>query len=123
MDQNNSEYGHFLRSAPFSNKNSNSDKTIDAVSRKCSVKKAFLEISQNSQETPVLETVFNQVAAKSDIFTEVILNELYKSLGVGNFPCTMKLANVALVYKKAIGLRKRIIDRSAYCQTYQKFLK
>ena len=58
MDHNNSEYGHFLRSAPFSNKNSNSDKTIDAVSRKCSVKKAFLEISQNSQETPVLETVF-----------------------------------------------------------------
>ena len=58
MDQNNSEYGRFLRSAPFSNKNSNSDKTIDAVARKSSVKKAFLEILQNSQETPVLETLF-----------------------------------------------------------------
>ena len=39
------------------------------------------------------------IKANSDIFTEVH-KELNIGLEVGNFPCTMKLANVILVYKK-----------------------
>ena len=31
---------------------------LEAVVRRCSVKKVFLEISQNSQETPVPESLF-----------------------------------------------------------------
>ena len=31
---------------------------IDAVVQRCSVKKVFIEISQNSQETPVPESLF-----------------------------------------------------------------
>ena len=38
--------------------------------------------------------------ANSDIFTEVIHKELNRGLEAGNFPCTMKLANVTPVYKK-----------------------
>ena len=37
--------------------------------------------------------------------------------------CTMKLANVTPVLKKAIDQRKVTIDLSAYYQTYQKSLK
>ena len=33
----------------------------EAFARRCSVKKVFLEISQNSQETPVPESFFNGV--------------------------------------------------------------
>ena len=40
------------------------------------------------------------IKANSDIFTEVIHKELNRGLEVGNFPCTMKLANVTPVYKK-----------------------
>ena len=38
--------------------------------------------------------------ANSDIFTEVIHNELNKGLEVGNFHCTMKLSNITPAYKK-----------------------
>ena len=34
------------------------------------------------------------------MFTEVIHKELNRGLGVGNFPCTLKLANVTPVYKE-----------------------
>ena len=40
------------------------------------------------------------IKANSDIFIEVIHKELNRGLEVGNFPCTMKLANVTPVYKK-----------------------
>ena len=40
------------------------------------------------------------IKANSDIFTEVKHKELNRGLEVGNFPCTMKLANVTPVYKK-----------------------
>ena len=33
-------------------------KESEAVARRCSVKKALLEISQNSQETPVPKSLF-----------------------------------------------------------------
>ena len=33
----------------------------EAVARRCSVKKVFLKISQNSQKTPVLDSLFNKV--------------------------------------------------------------
>ena len=46
------------------------------------------------------------IKANSDIFTEVIHKELSRGLEVGNFPCTMKLANVTPVYKKSNGLEK-----------------
>ena len=49
--------------------------------------------------------------------------ELNRGLEVGNFPYTMKLANVTPVYKKGNRSEKVIIDLSAYCQTYQKSLK
>ena len=35
---------------------------LDAVSWKCSVPKFFVEVSQNSQEKPVLESLFNRPA-------------------------------------------------------------
>ena len=63
------------------------------------------------------------IKANSDIFTEVIHKKLNRGLEVGNFPCTMKLANIKPVYKKVIDQRKIIIDLSAYYQTYQKSLK
>ena len=34
------------------------------------------------------------------MFTEIIHKELNRGLGVDNFPCTMKLANVTPVYKE-----------------------
>ena len=40
------------------------------------------------------------IEANPEIFTEVIHKELNRGLEVGNFPCTMKLANVTPVYKK-----------------------
>ena len=40
------------------------------------------------------------IKANSNIFTEVIHEEFNRGLEVGNFPCTMKLANVTPVYKK-----------------------
>ena len=33
----------------------------EAAARRCSVKKVFLKISQNSQKTPVLDSLFNKV--------------------------------------------------------------
>ena len=35
---------------------------IEAVARRCSVKKVLLVISQNSRKTPVPESLFNKVA-------------------------------------------------------------
>ena len=49
--------------------------------------------------------------------------ELHKGLEVGNFSCTMKVASVRPVYKKAINQGKVIINLPAYYQTYQKSLK
>ena len=47
--------------------------------------------------------------------------ELNKGPEAGNFPCTMKLANITPVYKKGNRSEKVIIDLSAYCQAYQVF--
>ena len=49
--------------------------------------------------------------------------ELNKGLEVGNLSCTMKVANVRPIYKKAINQGKVIINLVAYYQTYQKSLK
>ena len=35
---------------------------LEAVTRTCSIKKVFLEISQNSQETPASASLFNKVS-------------------------------------------------------------
>ena len=40
------------------------------------------------------------IKTNSDILTEVIHKELNRGLEVGNFPCTMNLANVTTIYKK-----------------------
>ena len=50
---------------------------------------------------PVKNQIFQRRLLKQTlIFTEVIHKELNRGLEVGNFPCTMKLANVTPVYKK-----------------------
>ena len=79
-----------------------------------------LDSSKACQELDIPTKI---IKANSDVFIEVIDKELNRGLEVGNFPCNMKLANVAPVYKKAIDQRKVIIDLSAYYQTYQKSLK
>ena len=49
------------------------------------------------QESDLLKKIIKE---NSDIFTEVIQKELSEDLEVGNFSCTMKLANVTPVYEK-----------------------
>ena len=56
-----------------------------------------LDSSKACQESDLPTKI---IKANSDIFTEVIHKELSRSLEIGNFPCTMKLANVTPVYKK-----------------------
>ena len=56
-----------------------------------------LDSSKACQESDLPTKI---IKANSDIFTEVIHKELNRDLEVGNFPCTMKLANVTPVYKK-----------------------
>ena len=56
-----------------------------------------LDSSKACQESDLPTKI---IKANSDIFTEVIHKEPSRGLEVGNFPCTMKLANVTPVYKK-----------------------
>ena len=56
-----------------------------------------LDSSKACQESDLPTKI---IKANSDIFTEVIHKELNRGLEVGNFPCTMKLADVTPVYKK-----------------------
>ena len=56
-----------------------------------------LDSSKACQESDLPTKI---IKANSDIFTEVIHKEFNRGLEVGNFPCTMKLANVTPVYKK-----------------------
>ena len=56
-----------------------------------------LDSSKACQESDLPTKI---IKANSDIFTEAIHKELNRGLEVGNFPCTMKLANVTPVYKK-----------------------
>ena len=56
-----------------------------------------LDSSKACQESDLPKKI---IKANSDIFTQAIHKELNSGLEVGNFPCTMKLANVTPVYKK-----------------------
>ena len=51
----------------------------EAVARRCSVKKTFLEISQNSQKTPAL--FFNKVAGRPVNFAKSLRTPLTEYLG------------------------------------------
>ena len=55
----------------------------------CSIKKLFLSISQNPQETPVLETLFVKVAGlkafTNTYFDEHLRTAASASCGYGNF--------------------------------------
>ena len=74
------------------------------------------------------------IKSNSDIFTEVIYKELNRGLEVGDFLCTMKLANVTPVYKKGNRSEKgnyrpvrilsnipKVFERCAYKQISQFF--
>ena len=73
------------------------------------------------------------IKANYDIFTEVIHKELNRGLEVGNFPCTLKLANVTPVYKKGnrsekgnyrpVSILPNLLSAYYHYQTYQKSLK
>ena len=56
-----------------------------------------LDSSKACQESDLPTKI---IKANSDIFTEVIHKELNRGLEVGNFTCTLKLANVTPIYKK-----------------------
>ena len=58
-----------------------------------------------------------------NIFIPILLEEFSKSLALGKFPSSMKLANIRQRLTKMIGLIKATIDPSLFCQTYAKFLK
>ena len=51
----------------------------EAVARRCSVKKTFLEISQNSQETPA--PFFNKVAGRPVNFAKFLRTPLTEHVG------------------------------------------
>ena len=57
------------------------------------------------------------------MFAEVLYNVINRSLEVGAFPSSMKLANVTPVNKKVADMIKVIIGLLAFCLTYQKSLK
>ena len=56
-----------------------------------------LDSSKACQESDLPTKI---IKANSDIFTEIIHKELNRGLEVGNFPCTLNVANVTLVYQK-----------------------
>ena len=45
---------------------------LEAVTWTCSIKKVFLEISQNSQETPAWESLFNKVSGLGKLWLYVL---------------------------------------------------
>ena len=57
------------------------------------------------------------------MFAEVLYKVINRSLEVGEFPSSMKLANVTPVNKKVADMIKVIIGLLAFCLTYQKSLK
>ena len=59
----------------------------------------------------------------ADILAEVLYNVFNRSLEVGEFPPSMKLANVTPVHKKVADMTKVIIGLLTFCLTYQKLLK
>ena len=66
------------------------------------------------------------IKANSDIFTEVIHQELSRGLEVGNSLCTIRLANVTPVYKKGSGSEKgtyRPVNILSTGELSQKFTK
>ena len=89
-----------------------------------------LHSSKACQESDLPKKI---IKANYDIFTEVIHKELNRSLEVGNFPCTLKLANVIPVYKKGnrsekgnyrpVSILPNLLLAYYHYQTYQKSLK
>ena len=63
-----------------------------------------LHSSKTCQESELPTKI---IKANSDIFTEVLHKELDGELEVGDFPCTMKMANVTPVYNQGSAIRER----------------